>query len=73
MSKNKNTWVKKRHNIIFAVLRVLATPVLKIMYGYKTKKYKLEKNQGYFIISNHQGLLDPAFVGITFNKPVYFV
>ena len=45
MSKNKNTWVKKRHNIIFAVLRVLATPILKIMYGYKTKKYKLEKNK----------------------------
>lgn len=73
MSKKKNTWVKKRHGVIFAVLRCLVAPILRIMYGYKIKKYKLEKNQGYFIISNHQSLLDPAFVAMSFKRPVYFV
>ena len=73
MSKNKNTWVKKRHSVIFAILRAIVAPIIRLMYGYKMKKYKLEKNQGYFIISNHQGLLDPAFVAMTFKRPVYFV
>ena len=52
MSKNKNTWVKKRHSVIFAILRAIVAPIIRLIYGYKMKKYKLEKNQGYFIISN---------------------
>ena len=73
MRKKKDTWVKKRHTFLFALLRVIVAPILAMLYGYKTKKYKLEKNQGYFIISNHQSLLDPAFVAMSFRRPVYFV
>ena len=72
--KNKNKkWCKFRHKIVFAFLRFICVPLFKIMYGYKRKKYKLDKKQGYFIISNHQALLDPLFVAMTFKKPVYFV
>lgn len=72
--KNKNKkWCKFRHKIVFAFLRFICVPLFKIMYGYKRKKYKLDKKQGYFIISNHQALLDPLFVAMSFKKPVYFV
>ena len=42
MSKNKNTWVKKRHSVIFAILRAIVAPIIRLMYGYKMKKYKLD-------------------------------
>ncbi len=66
-------WVKKRHNIIFSILCLIVTPIIILIYGFKKKKYKLKKNQGYFIISNHQTLLDPLFLSISFNKPIYFI
>lgn len=72
--KNKTKkWSKFRHRIVFAILRFICVPLFKIMYGYKRKKYKLKKKQGYFIISNHQALLDPLFVALSFKRPIYFV
>lgn len=72
--KNKNKkWCRFRHKIVFDFLRFICTPLFKIMYNYKSIKYKLNKKQGYFIISNHQALLDPLFVALSFKKPIYFV
>lgn len=73
MKKNNKKWTKPRHKFIYGFLKIFLKPLLGLMYGFKTKKYKLDKKQGYFIISNHQALLDPLFVAMTFNKPIYFV
>lgn len=70
--KNKK-WSKFRHTIVFAILRFICVPLFKIMYGYKRQKYKLKKNQGYFILSNHQALLDPLFLAMSFKRAIYFV
>lgn len=70
--KNKK-WGKFRHKVVFAILRFICVPLFRIMYGYRRKKYKIKRNQGYFIISNHQALLDPLFVAMSFKTPVYFV
>lgn len=72
--KNKNKkWRKFRHRIVFCILRIICVPLFRIMYGFRRKKYKLNKKQGYFILSNHQALLDPLFVAMSFKRPIYFV
>lgn len=73
MKSKNNKWCKKRHKFVFTLLRGLLGITFKIMYGYKAKKFKLDKNKGYFILSNHQALLDPFFLSLSFNKPIYFV
>ena len=73
MKTKSNKWCKKRHKFVFALLRGLLGITFKIMYGYKAKKIKLDKDKGYFILSNHQALLDPFFLSLSFNKPIYFV
>jgi len=73
MKKGNKKWCLKRHEFIFALLRGLLSFILRIMYGYKAKKYKLDKDKGYFILSNHQALLDPFFLALSFKKAIYFV
>lgn len=71
--KKKAKWVKKRHVIIRFFLIVFVWPILRMMYGYKYEKKKLKKNEKYIILANHQTTLDPVFVGVSFNKPLYYV
>ena len=72
--KNKNKkWCKFRHRIAFGFLSIILYPVLRIFYHYKAKKFKLDKKQGYFILSNHQSLMDPFCLALSFNRPIYFV
>ena len=72
--KNKNKkWCKFRHRIAFGFLRIILYPVLRIFYHYKAKKFKLDQKQGYFIISNHQSLMDPFCLALSFRRPIYFV
>ncbi len=65
-------YVKLRHRFYFSVLRPVAQ-LLACRYRFKTKKEKLDKKQNYLILSNHQSFLDPAFVGISIRRPIYFV
>lgn len=64
--------VKFRHRFYFALLRPIAR-LLARRYNFKTKSTRLDKKQNYLILSNHQSFLDPAFVGITIKRPIYFV
>lgn len=71
--KKKGKWVKKRHVFIRFILITFVWPIIRAMYGYKYQKFKLKKNEKYIILSNHQTTLDPVFVGVSFNKPLYYV
>lgn len=73
MSKKNRKWRRPFHRFSFWFLRVFLRPILFLLYGFKAKKYKLKKKQGYFIISNHQALLDPLFVALSFKRPIYYV
>ena len=64
--------VKFRHRFFFAVAR----PIVRILahrLHFKTKAQKLERHKNYLILSNHQGLLDPAFIALTIRRPIYFI
>ena len=69
----KSKWVKKRHVFIRFLLIVFVWPIIRSMYGYKYEKKKLKKNEKYIILANHQTTLDPVFVGVSFNRPLYYV
>lgn len=73
MNKKNKKWCRFRHKFVFGFLRIILYPVLRIFYHYIPKKYKLEKKQGYFILSNHQSLMDPFCLSLSFKRSIYFV
>lgn len=64
--------VRRRHRVYFAMLRFVGF-AMSLMYGCKYRIFHLKHGQNYFILSNHQTLLDPAFLAMSFRAPVYFV
>ena len=64
--------VLPRHRFYFRVLRFVGT-VMGWMYGCKYEIFRGKRGQNYFILANHQTLLDPAFLAMSFRAPVYFV
>ena len=54
------------------MLRTVAGPVVKLIFGYKCKKYKGPQRPS-IIMSNHNANLDPAFVMFGFTGHAYFV
>lgn len=70
--KKKPIWVKNRHKRVFAFLRVLMTPFVRLRYNFKCEKSKLPKGS-YLIISNHQSTMDPFFLSLSFKFPIYFI
>lgn len=65
-------WTKKRHNIVFAVLRPIFAAYYYLFHKCSVKKQPLPP-EGAVIVSNHVTTLDPVLVALKFNKPVYFM
>ena len=70
--KRKHIWVKKRHAVVFEVLRFILTPILTLKYRYRGEPSHLKKG-AYIILNNHQATMDPFFVAASFRFPLYFV
>lgn len=74
MKKNKpKKWVKFRHKIITSVAGLILSPITKLSYGVKVKKFTENKGRQYLILFNHQTAFDQFFVSMAFKKPIYFV
>lgn len=65
-------WTKFRHKLAFATLKPLLRIYLRIKYGYRVKKYRLEKGP-YLLLFNHSTNLDPLMMSLSFKGPVYFM
>ena len=65
-------WMKKRHKVVFTLLKHPFKWFLRIKYNFKPIKYKLEKKP-YLILSNHLGIADPFFVACSFSRPIYYI
>ena len=65
-------WIKKRHNIIVALLRPFFNLFYRIKYKCKIKAIAVPKD-GCIIVSNHVTSMDPFMVGLKFNKPLYYM
>lgn len=64
--------LKRRHTIIFWILYWCVGPFLRLALNYRCKIMKNVPAPA-LIISNHTTNLDPAFVALSFRRPVGFV
>ena len=71
--KKKTKWMKKRHKVVTEILRVALGPYCKWKYGIHIEKFKEQGNRPYLVIMNHQTGFDQFFVGLCFNRPVYYI
>lgn len=72
MVKSKQ-WMKFRHKVVVAALRPTFGIYVRWKYGIKIEKFKDQGDRPYLIIMNHQTAYDQFFVGVTFNRPVYYL
>ncbi len=72
MKKAKN-WIKFRHKVVVGVLRYVFGPFVRWKYGIKIEKFRDQGKRPYLILMNHQTGFDQFFVGLTFNRPVYYL
>ncbi len=64
--------MKKRHKIVWSILRAPVGLFLKLKFGYK---YEVAKDlpENYIVLSNHVTDWDPVFVGVSFKRNMYLV
>ena len=72
MKKNEK-WLKFRHKVITVLLRPPIGLYCRWKYGIRIEKFKDQGDRPYLIIMNHQTAFDQFFVGVTFNRPVYYI
>ena len=70
--KKKRKIVKKRHSFFRKILAPVGK-VIATLYKFKCQKFKIKKGEQYLILANHQTLLDPVLVSMSFNKHLYIV
>ncbi len=71
--KNKNNWVKPRHRFVRNLIYPFFKPYVQRKYGIQIEKFKDDENRQFLIVMNHQTAYDQFFVGIAFDKPVYYI
>ena len=71
-TKENKRHVRARHRFWFSILRPFAY-IIAWKFHFKPRVYKIKKNEPCLILSNHQANLDPIFLALSVNKPVYFV
>lgn len=64
--------MKKRHKMVWSILRAPVGLFLKLKFGYR---YEVAKNlpDNYIVLSNHVTDWDPVFVGVSFKRNMYLV
>ena len=72
MQQNKR-WIKFRHKVVVVLLRPILGMYVRWKYGIRIEKFDQQGDRPYLIVMNHQTAFDQFFVGVTFNRPVYYV
>ena len=72
MKKNTH-WLKFRHKVIVKLLQPFLGIYVRWRYSITIEKFKNQGDRPYLILMNHQTGFDQFFVGMMFNRPVYYV
>ena len=72
-AKKNKKWLKFRHKVVCVVLRLPVHLLCKIKYGIKITKYREKKKRPFLILYNHQTAFDQFFVGLAFDRPIYYL
>lgn len=70
---NKEVEIRKSAGFWFWLFRGIFRPIAYIKYRFRTKVNHLKKKGPFLIICNHNTALDPGFLGIAFDFPIYYV
>ena len=68
----KRKWIKRRHKIVRNLVKFFFGPIAKWKYNVKIERFDLKHKQ-YLILCNHQTPYDQFFIGMAFDKPIYYV
>ena len=71
--EKKESWLKTRHKVVTSLLQPTLGLYVRWKYGIKIEKFKEQGDRPYLIVMNHQTGFDQFFVGLTFNRPVYYL
>ena len=71
--KKRETWMKFRHRVAWAVLYPILAPITLLKFPIKVTKYREQKKRPMLILFNHQTPFDQFFVGMAFKGPIYFI
>ena len=71
--KKTTTWRKKRHAVVYALLRKPIEIYTKWRYGITVEKFREQGDRPYLILMNHQTAFDQFFVCFAFRNPIYFL
>ena len=66
-------WMKFRHKVVTELLRYPFGLYVRLKYGIRVEPFRDQGKRPYLIIMNHQTAYDQFFVGLTFNRPVYYI
>ncbi len=66
-------WCYPRHKVLMVIMRILLWPFMKIKYGMKFERHKLDTDKPYLILANHRGFWDPFLVSYVYNRPIHFM
>ena len=72
-NKKKKKWIKPRHSVVRSILSVTLAPYSALRYNIKVERFKEQEKRPYLILLNHQTAFDQFFVGMAFNRPVYYL
>lgn len=70
--KNKK-WLKFRHKVVCAILRYPVHLLCKIKYGITITPFREKEKRPYLILYNHQTAFDQFFIGLAFDRPIYYL
>ena len=71
--KQTNTWMKPRHKVVTAVLRIVLGVYCRWKYGIRIEPFRDQGKRAYLILLNHQTGFDQFFVARAFCGPVYYL
>lgn len=71
--KPAKTWRKKRHAVVFALLRKPIELYSRWRYGITVERFREQGDRPYLILMNHQTAFDQFFVCFAFRGPIYFI
>ena len=66
-------WIYPRHRFARNLLAVVLGPVTMLKYGVQVQRFQQQEEKPCLILFNHQTAFDQFFVGLAFNRPVYYV
>ncbi len=71
--KKQKKWVKFRHKVVTVILYIVLAPYIYLKYGIHIERFREKTKRNYLVLLNHQTPFDQFFVGMSFDRPLYYL